>query len=107
VALSDRAGAEEAFGKALALDPADGISALNLGNLRALAGDAAGAERFYLRCLAADEARAEAHLNLGLVYTRFLNRAADAAPHLRRFLELAPNDPEAPAIRALLAKPVQ
>ena len=103
VAVPDRAGAEDAFKKALALDPDDAVSALNLGNLRAMAGDAAGAEKYFLRSLAAEEAQAEAHLNLGLLYARYLNRPADAAVHLKRFLDLAPEDREAPGIRALLA----
>lgn len=104
VALSERAEAERAFTKALALDPGDAVSAMNLGTLRAMAGDSAGAERFYLRSLGAAESQAEGHLNLGLLYARSLNRPADAATQLKRFLELAPDDREAPQIRELLAK---
>jgi Flp pilus assembly protein TadD len=102
--LSDRAGAEEAFGKALALEETDAVSALNLGNFRAMAGDNAGAERFFLRSLAAEEQQAEAHLNLGILYAQALSRPAEAVHHLRRFLELTPGDPEAPAVRALVAR---
>jgi choline-sulfatase len=100
--LSDRAGAEEAFGKALAIEKSDAVSALNLGILRAMGGDNAGAERYFLQSLAAEEQQAEAHLNLGLLYARNANRPAAAIPHLRRFLELTPDDREAPAVRSLL-----
>jgi choline-sulfatase len=104
LAAKDASAAKEAFLKALALDPEDPVAALNLGNLSAMSGDAPGAERYFLRSLEGEEAQGEAHLNLGLLYGRVMGRPAEAAPHFARFLELAPDDPEAAAVRALLAE---
>ena len=41
--------------------------------------------------------------DLGLLYARYLNRPADAARHLKRFLELTPDDPQAGEVRGMLA----
>lgn len=46
---------------------------------------------------------AYAHYALGMLYNQVGKRDA-AIPHLRRFVELAPNAPEAPAVRSFLAK---
>jgi tetratricopeptide (TPR) repeat protein len=94
--------AEAAFSRALAADPADATSALNLGNLHLMREDSRGAEKFFLASLRGEEAQPEAHLNLGLLYAHYLGRPGEARRHLQRFLELAPDDPEAPQVRTLL-----
>lgn len=96
--------AEACFVRALKADPADAVSSLNLGNLRMMKQDPRGAERFFLQSLRAEEAQPEVHLNLGLLYADFLQRPGEAGRHLSRFLELAPEDPEAPQVRAMLAR---
>lgn len=94
--------AERAWGRALTLDPDDAIAALDLGVVALAKGDLASAERLFKASLAMEEGQPEAHLNLGLLYAYKLNRRQDAKPHLERFLALAPGDPEADKVRALL-----
>lgn len=93
--------AEKAFARAMALDPRDAISALGLGNIALARGNFGAAETFFRESLADEEAQPEAHLNLGLLYLYKLGRAPDARPHLLRFLELQPGDPEAAEIRRI------
>jgi len=50
------------------------------------------AETAYLRSIQLDSAYAKPRLGLGILYTFDLNRAAEAVPHLERYVELAPND---------------
>lgn len=65
------------------------------------AGDAEAARRGFERLLEVAPEHAGAHHLLGLAY---LTSDAEAARrHLRRFLELAPADPEAEAVREILA----
>ena len=53
---------------------------------------------------AAQPANADAHLALGLVYQQVGNRSL-ARKNFERYLELAPQSPEAPKIRQLLGRP--
>jgi Flp pilus assembly protein TadD len=94
--------AARAFARALSLDPADAVSALNLGILSVLKGDTAAAERMFLASLKIEEGSPEAHLNLALLYMYKLGRPQDARPHLERFLALAPEDAGAGKVRRLL-----
>jgi len=50
------------------------------------------AETSYLRAIQLDSAYPRPRLGLGILYTFDLDRAADAVPHLERYVELAPND---------------
>jgi len=95
--------AEASFAKALTLDPRDAISALAMGNIALAREDYPRAERFFRESIRDEEGQAEAHLNLGLLYVYKLQRPAEAKPHLLRFLELVPGDPEAAEIRRLAA----
>ena len=95
--------AARSFGRALTLDPRDAISSLNLGNLAVARGDLQRAESFFKQSLASEEGQPEGQLNLALLYLHMLGRPNDAKPHLRRFLELAPDNPEAPKARELLS----
>jgi choline-sulfatase len=94
--------AESAFSKALQADPADAVSALNMGNLRIMQEDLRGAEKFFLQSLRAEEAQPEAHLNLGLLYANYLHRPLEARRHLDRFLELEPDAPEVSSVKTML-----
>jgi tetratricopeptide (TPR) repeat protein len=96
--------AETAFAKALALDPADAVSSLALGNIALMRERFDLAERFFKESIRAEDGQAEAHLNLGLLYVYKLKRPAEARPHFLKFLELGRDDPEAPAIRRLMAE---
>jgi len=50
------------------------------------------AETAYLRSIQLDPAYPRPRLGLGILYTFDLNRAAEAVPHLERYVELAPSD---------------
>jgi len=50
------------------------------------------AETSYLRSIQLDSAYPRPRLGLGILYTFDLNRAAEAVPHLERYVELAPSD---------------
>ena len=50
-----------------------------------------------------DPNHAYAHYNLGMAYNQTDKKALSIA-HLRRFVELAPDAPEAPAVRSFLSK---
>jgi len=50
------------------------------------------AETSYLRAIQLDSAYPRPRLGLGILYTFDLNRAAEAVPHLERYVELAPSD---------------
>ena len=50
------------------------------------------AESAYLRAIQLDPAYPRPRLGLGILYTFDQNRAAEAVPHLERYIELAPND---------------
>ena len=52
--------------------------------------------------LAAADADALAHRNLGALYLEHLGRAEEGKAHLRRSLELAPDQPGAAEMRAAL-----
>jgi TolA-binding protein len=56
------------------------------------------AEVFFRRCLGADAAFAGCHMMLGTTYAN-LKQLEKGAFHYRRFLELAPTHPKAPAVR--------
>lgn len=96
--------AASAFTKALSIDPLDAVSSLNLGNITMMRGDKIGALKLYEQSLKAEEQQPEAHLNAALIMKDMPGKASEACKHLRRFLELAPDDPEVPAIRALLSE---
>lgn len=73
--------------------------------LLAAALDAQGQGRSAQECLekalAIDERSAVAHYNLGMRELR-AGRAAEGLAHLARFVDLAPDDPDAPKVAALL-----
>jgi len=103
VRRNDLPGAARQFAKALELDPDDPVSSLSMGNLAAMKGDLPAAERFFLASLRAEADQPEALLNLGEVYLA-LGKLERARPLITRFLELSPNDTEAPRLRAILEK---
>jgi tetratricopeptide (TPR) repeat protein len=50
------------------------------------------AESAYLRAIELDPTYAKPKLGLGILYTFDMDRPADAAPHLERYLQIMPND---------------
>lgn len=61
------------------------------------------AEESYAKALALDESCAPAHRGLGMLDEK-LGRPGEAMEHYRRYLELAPGSPDAPRIRARVAR---
>lgn len=98
----DRVAAERAFRSALDVDPPSARAANFLGYLKALQGDPRAAAEAYERALLLDPTLFDAHRSLGLLYARTLGDRERARRHLRRALELAPDQEEAPALRRLL-----
>ena len=86
-ATMDRA--EEAYRKALELDPTLANAVTNLGNIAYRRGDLEGAAKAYQRALAIDPNQPEAHYNLG--YLRLEDGARESAlSHFERALALDP-----------------
>ncbi len=74
----------------------------NKGNSLFEAGDTAGAIAEFERVLELDPAYARAHYRLGVCHVGTGNNAA-AKEHLQKFLEMAPDDPEATTARDMIA----
>lgn len=89
-----RGRAEEAYRRAIELDPRLATALTNLGNLRLVAGDRAEAEALYRRALAADPSQAEAPYNLAYL---LVERGShhEAVPLFERALSLKPDFAEA------------
>ncbi|GAB4201752.1 MAG: hypothetical protein OHK0013_14180 [Sandaracinaceae bacterium] len=81
--------AEEAYRRAIALDPSLGHALTNLGNLRFRRGDALEAESLYRRALAVDAAQPEALYNLGYL----ASERGEHAEALRCFESAVSSDP--------------
>lgn len=83
----------------------DAVQALNaLGVIVLERGERGRAESLFRRALDVDRTVALTHLNLGSLLVGDRSRADEGRRHLRAFLELAPADPDAPRIRALLGE---
>jgi len=86
--------AEQAYRKAIDLDPRLATALTNLGNLRLVAGDRAEAESMYRRAIASDPSQAEAPYNLAyLLVERGVHH--EAVPLFERALSLKPDFAEA------------
>jgi len=81
--------AEEAYRKAIALDPGLAHALTNLGNLRYRNGANDEARGLYERALAIDPVQPEAHYNLGFLCYEDA-KPAEAVPRFRRALALDP-----------------
>ncbi|MDD4871442.1 MAG: tetratricopeptide repeat protein, partial [Kiritimatiellae bacterium] len=65
------------------------------------------AEEEYLKALAIDPADAGVHYNLAILYDDNFKNKKKAKFHYEKFLELAPDDPDAPKVREWLATMIQ
>jgi tetratricopeptide (TPR) repeat protein len=93
--------AAAAMKKAIDLKATDPIALFNYAVYAQNAGDLAAAESAYEKTLALDPGRAMAHYQLGLMaVSKEQNDAAIA--HFEKFLELAPNDPQAEAAKGVI-----
>lgn len=85
----DPAGAREAYGAALRINPHEALAHFNLGNVEQRAGRLAEAAEAYERAVEADPGLGQAHFELARTYLR-LERVEDALPHARRAVEFLP-----------------
>jgi tetratricopeptide (TPR) repeat protein len=72
--------------------------AYNLGNIYKAARQYTRAETEFLKALKMNPDDAALHYNLGILYDDNLDNGQKARQHYERFLELAPNDPDAPNV---------
>jgi choline-sulfatase len=94
--------AEPYLRRALDLNPDNSHALLGLANLAIGRRDYTAAEGHLLAVLALDPDDLEANFNLGALYFQSLGQPAKAAGYWRHFVELQPEDAEAPRIRKLL-----
>ncbi len=94
--------AEEALRHSLAIAP-DAVQSLNaLAVLLMNRGEAAEAEALLDHAVEVDPRDALTRLNLGNLLARDAARMSEALSHLRAFVELAPDDPDAEGARAFI-----
>ncbi|HEX8927247.1 MAG TPA: tetratricopeptide repeat protein, partial [Terriglobales bacterium] len=91
---SDPKTAQEAFGKALALDPKNVDAHLELGQLRGNANDWAGAEKEFAAAAEIDPTSADAQAMLANAYTR-QNKLPQAEAALKKFVATNPQSENA------------
>jgi len=82
-------------------DTADAQSQLVRGTEAIKVNDLGQALAAFRQCVGLDPAFAQCWRGLGVVYAR-TERPSEGAAAYRRFVELAPNDPKAPAVRVML-----
>jgi Tfp pilus assembly protein PilF len=100
--LADRTMIIDALGGLAAIEPATARESLyKLGSAAYDADDSANAKVALVKLLELDPAHPKAHYLLGLILVREGAMAA-AKTHLRRFIELAPGDPDAAAAKDAL-----
>jgi choline-sulfatase len=102
MALGRAADAESHLRLALDRNPTNSHAILGMANLAIGRQDYKRAEGHLLDMLKLDPDDIEANFDLGALYAQELGKPAEAVPYWRRFLELQPDDPEAPRIRRLL-----
>ena len=93
-----------AYERCLALDPGREMSRLNLGVAYLKCNDPAKSLGQFETLLQINPDHLQALLYAGEVNARHLGNPAEALPHWKRFLELAPNHPEAGKIRQAVSK---
>lgn len=100
--LGNLSEAEAAYRRAVEIAPRSAKAHFNLAGLYGQQGRYRETIRELERALAADPTLVVAHKNLGLLYLKVMRDTERARFHLGRVLELAPDHPEAPAIRRLI-----
>jgi len=94
--------AREMLKKALTLKPEDPSFHGLFGTILMERKDYAGAVEAFQKTLALNPDFAQAHFSLGRIYLEQFQDRVRAAFHLRRFLQLSPDDPHRPAIEEVV-----
>lgn len=103
-ARGDHELAKDAYRRAIELQPETPAARYNLALLYHELREWDAAVRELNALLEKSPDYAPAHYLLGILYSQNLQQADTARKHYEKFLELAPNDPSAPAIQAWLKK---
>lgn len=101
---SRNAEAIEAYGKALAINPSNADVRVDMAVCYRNVGRPDVAEKEFRKAIEQNPRHAIAHRNLGVVLAYDLKRPREAAVMFERYLELAPNAPNADSIRDQIAK---
>lgn len=96
--------AVEAYQKALAIDPRNVDARVDMGTCYRNSGKPDLAVREYRKALELNPNHPLGHMNLGIVLAFDLKDNAQAIKEFERFLQLAPNSPNADRIRAELQR---
>jgi tetratricopeptide (TPR) repeat protein len=103
-ALGNLEEAESAYRRAIKLKPTSALAHFNLASLYGQQGRYRETIVELERAVKADPGMIIAHKNLGLLYLKVLRDSGKARRHLQRVLELAPDHPDAPAIREIIER---
>lgn len=90
------------YRKAAELDPTFAFPYLNIANIQMQTKNIPAAIQNYEKALAINPSMPAVHLSLGIVYHQFQGNSEKALEHLKESLRLAPTQPRAESIRALI-----
>lgn len=96
--------AVECYSKALAIDPNNADVRVDMGSCYRRIGRSETAVQEYKKAIASTPNHLNAHLNLAVVLGYDFNDAKGAIAEFEKYLALAPNAPNAPAIRQEIEK---
>lgn len=91
-----------AYEKALAIDPKNVDVRVDMGTCYRNIGKPDEAVKEYRKAIEIDPGHIMVHRNLGVVLADDLHNSAQAVKEFEKYLELAPNDPDAAQIRNLI-----
>jgi tetratricopeptide (TPR) repeat protein len=97
--LNNQDAALEEFNKAAEIKPDFALAHLNLGNVYSLKNMPEDAKKEYEKAIELDPKAADAYLNLGVIYRYTEKDNQKAVEYWQKFLDLAPNDPQAKTIQ--------
>jgi tetratricopeptide (TPR) repeat protein len=100
-------GAMAEFKKAIELDPKLIAAHFNLANVYSLKKMPGEAQKEYEKTIELDPKFADAYLNLGVIYRYQKKDNAKAVESWQKYLDLAPNDPQAKTIQQEILKIVK
>ncbi len=93
----------EQFKKTVELDPDHTLARFNLANIYSMKGMHENAKNEYLAVIEVDPDFAGAYLNLGVFYRYYEKNNEKALENWQKFLELAPDDPQANNVKQEIA----